>query len=738
VVPCIRERALGRDANRKSHVIRTCRAVLCILAFVLIAQQSVVRAETVAPASETPPHVEEFLKLLADPAVQKWLAGQQAEVSKAAAVQPPLTHPADVAAERLAAVRGHLMALAAALPRLPAELAKGWRTLRDESSRRGLLEFLGVCVLFVGLGLGLQGLYGLAIRGKRDRLFESNPATERDRVLVLARRLIYGLGGVAAFALGSIGPFLFFEWPPLLKTTMLALILAVLLYLIVRVILCACLAPAEADPGHEPFRVIPLESGAARYWTRRLTQTAAVFAFGWALAKILHTLGLSREVVQLIAYAIGLGLLALGLDMVWRHGRAFASGFHEASPARWRIDSRAMAWLLTAYFLLIWVTWVAGTMNLFWLLSVSGLLIATVRFAQRAVNHLFPTEITETGAEMRTMTAAVVERTIRVLLIAAALLLLAWGWDIEFEQMAERDTLTMRLLRGAFSAAIILLVADFAWQVLRALIDNRIARAHIEGVTEQSEVERRMRLRTLLPIVRNVVFVTLAVVAVLMALSALGVEIGPLIAGAGIVGVAVGFGAQTLVKDVISGMFYLLDDAFRVGEYIESGNFKGTVESFSLRSVKLRHHRGPIFTVPFGELGAIQNMSRDWVIDKMLIGITYDSDIEKARKIIKKIGLELAEDPEFKNDVIEPLKMQGVENFSDFAVQLRLKMKTKPGAQFPMRRRAFALIKQAFDANGIKFAFPTVTVAGKAGEGEIAAAQEMLSLQSAAPRAATA
>src|ERR671912_508311 len=141
-----------------------------------------------------------------------------------------------------------------------------------------------------------------------------------------------------------------------------------------------------------------------------------------------------------------------------------------------------------------------------------------------------------------------------------------------------------------------------------------------------------------------------------MALSALGVEIGPLIAGAGIVGVAIGFGSQTLVKDVFSGVFYLLDDAFRVGEYIQSGSYKGTVESFSLRSIKLRHHRGPVYTVPFGELGAVQNMSRDWVIDKFQINLTYDTDLEKARKLIKRIGQDLAEDPEFARQIIEPLK----------------------------------------------------------------------------------
>jgi small-conductance mechanosensitive channel len=214
-----------------------------------------------------------------------------------------------------------------------------------------------------------------------------------------------------------------------------------------------------------------------------------------------------------------------------------------------------------------------------------------------------------------------------------------------------------------------------------------------------------------------------------MVLSALGVEIGPLIAGAGVIGVAVGFGAQTLVKDIISGVFYLLDDAFRVGEYIQSGSYKGTVESFSLRSVKLRHHRGPLYTVPFGELGAVQNMSRDWVIDKMQIGITYDSDLDKAKKLIKQIGKELAADPEFGPKIIEPLKMQGVEQFGDYAIQIRMKMMTKPGEQFPIRRKAYAMIKKAFDANGINFAFPTVQVAQ--GDEDAAVARQAMEIAKA-------
>jgi small-conductance mechanosensitive channel len=293
--------------------------------------------------------------------------------------------------------------------------------------------------------------------------------------------------------------------------------------------------------------------------------------------------------------------------------------------------------------------------------------------------------------------------------------------------MSGRDTLLTRLLRGALSSVVILLVADLIWQVVKSLIDRRLSQTEALSPPGTEAAVRQARLRTLLPIFRNVIFVVLAVVAVMMALSALGVEIGPLIAGAGIVGVAVGFGSQTLVKDVISGIFYLLDDAFRVGEYIQSGSYKGTVESFGFRSVKLRHHRGPLFTVPFGVLGAVENMSRDWVIDKMTVGVTYDADFDKAKKLIKQIGKDLAEDPEFAPNIIEPLKMQGVEQFGDYAIQIRLKMMTKPGEQFAIRRRAYAMIKTAFDENGIGFAFPTVRVADRE-EAEPTAGHQALKL----------
>ncbi len=286
-------------------------------------------------------------------------------------------------------------------------------------------------------------------------------------------------------------------------------------------------------------------------------------------------------------------------------------------------------------------------------------------------------------------------------LIVSGAIFLAYAWHIDLVDLTLGDSVATRLLRGAFSVIIIGLLADFGWQLTKGAIDRKLEQLPT-STNENTEAGRRQaRLRTLLPILRNLLSIVLLVMVALLVLATMGVNIAPLIAGAGVVGVAVGFGAQTVVKDIISGMFYLVDDAFRVGEYIQSGNFKGTVESFSLRSVKLRHHRGPLFTVPFGQLGAVENMSRDWVVDKLKVGVAYNSDLIKVKKLIKKIGEALKSDSELGPKILETLKMQGVDEFGDYAIEIVMKMMTKPGEQFAVRRRAYAMIKEAFDANGV-------------------------------------
>jgi small-conductance mechanosensitive channel len=221
---------------------------------------------------------------------------------------------------------------------------------------------------------------------------------------------------------------------------------------------------------------------------------------------------------------------------------------------------------------------------------------------------------------------------------------------------------------------------------------------------DDDERRRRARLRTLLPVLRNFALFIVLVMASLSALAAMGLQIGPLLAGAGVVGIAVGFGAQTLVRDILSGVFFLLDDAFRVGEYIESGGIRGTVESFSLRSVKLRHLNGQLHTVPFGDLKAITNYSRDWVVETLHVVVTYDTDLELLERVVATVSDELMADPVMAAELIEPLKSLGVQAMVDTGIQIGLTFKTRPGRQYAVRRAVFSQIKSAFATHGIRFA----------------------------------
>jgi len=191
---------------------------------------------------------------------------------------------------------------------------------------------------------------------------------------------------------------------------------------------------------------------------------------------------------------------------------------------------------------------------------------------------------------------------------------------------------------------------------------------------------------------------------VLIFLSSIGVDIGPLIAGAGILGIAIGFGAQTLVKDIVSGLFFLLDDAFRVGEYVTIGDTKGTVEKISVRSMRLRHHNGPLHTVPFGEIQTLTNWSRDWAIMKFEIRVPFETDVDMVRRIIKKVGQQMLEDEELGPFFLAPLKSQGVNRMDDSSFIIRCKFTAIPGNQFYIRREAYMRIQRAFEEKGIKFA----------------------------------
>jgi len=719
------------------HIVAICFAVAILaigpLTGALAATPKAGKPAASAKSEATPEKIQELMTLLADPNVRDWLEQE----SKAQAIQAresdtegnSVSHEFD---SHVAAIREHIVALGAALPDLPNQIETAHSLVSEDLGSHGRVKGLLMLAVFIGLGFGVEWLFRKATRTIRRRLDEHPLETVNDRLWFVATRFTFAVGVVAAFALGSVGAFLAFDWPPLLREMVFGYLMV---FLVIRVALVV--GHLLLAPHHERFRIIPTDTLAARFWCRRIAAFVGLFAFGWVEFGILTTLGLSLAGRQLIAYVLGLGLLAIALEAVWRRPVALVDTAEAPPHARYHLGHGAQNALLSIGVVLLWVLWVLHAMASFWLVLVVIILPLAIRVSRRAVQHLLRQPGSPQVAEGPPSVIAVcLERGIRALLFIGAAAVLAWSWGIDLAHLHEQNTWFGRLADGVLSAVIVLLVADVLWHAMKAVIDRRLAEAADPGQPNSDEARKRARMRTLLPIFRNILFVVVTAVAALMALSAMGVQIGPLVAGAGVVGIAVGFGAQTFARDVIAGMFYLLDDAFRVGEYIQSGNYKGTVEGFSIRSVRLRHHRGPVYTVPFSLLGAVQNQSRDWVIDKIAIGITYDSDLEKARKLIKQIGLDLQKDPEFAPLILEPLKMQGVDNLGDFAVQIRAKMMTLPGEQFVIRRKAYALIKKAFDENGIKFAFPTVQVAGEGEPATAAVAQRGLELTHPAAAAA--
>jgi len=297
-----------------------------------------------------------------------------------------------------------------------------------------------------------------------------------------------------------------------------------------------------------------------------------------------------------------------------------------------------------------------------------------------------------------------IRRFFRIFLIAFLFFgsMRLWGIDIQVGRM---------FTRSALSIVLILLLSFITWQLIKARIDQKLKE---EMPDDEEEAEEGgaggSRMGTLLVLLRKFVLAVMFVMVTLIILASLGVNIGPLIAGAGVIGLAIGFGAQTLVKDIIAGVFFLIDDAFRVGDFIETGGTKGMVEHISLRSLRLRNPRGPIHTIPFGSMGTVTNNSRDYIVSKLDFRVRYDTNVDKVRKIIKKINKKIMKDPEMGPVMLDKLKSQGVRELDDSAMIMRVKFKTIPGEQFVIRREVFRMMQESFKENGIEFAHRNVTV----------------------------
>jgi small-conductance mechanosensitive channel len=477
------------------------------------------------------------------------------------------------------------------------------------------------------------------------------------------------------------------------------------------------------QPDMPAARLCAASSEAAREMYYRVTAVTLVLIVGRALGQILIANGAPPE--ALAAYQL-CGLVLFVSALLWlvirseEAARQWLVGLSAAAPLM-GVLGRHWTWVAGSFFVALALTQaysaisgrvqVGGAMLLTLVLVVGVLFFETLM--QAFVRRLDSQLPGRTAASDTPKLPDVVARCVRVAVLIGVAVTIAQSWVVEVLGLASPDRWE-EITRSSRTAGLALFAAFVAWELFKYATEPYMARTSknpAEAVGDgDAAAAPASRISTMMPLLRMAAAILIVFLAVVIALENLGVDVMPLIAGASIFGIAISFGSQTLVRDIVSGIFYLTDDAFRVGEYIDAGRAKGTVEGFTLRSIKLRHQNGQVHTIPFGQLGQITNFSRDWLTVKFNLRFARDTDIEKLRKTAKKIGQDMIEVPEIRSEILAPFKMQGVADIVDNALLIRFKFTARPGNPAMIQREAMKRMFKTFPALGIEFAKEGATV----------------------------
>ena len=274
---------------------------------------------------------------------------------------------------------------------------------------------------------------------------------------------------------------------------------------------------------------------------------------------------------------------------------------------------------------------------------------------------------------------------------------------MDFNELLQK--LTQWFLTSGLRVLLIIVLTFIALRVAK-FVSTRLLTFSLKT----DDVEFKKRVDTLSSIIQNILFIAITFVAAIIVLGELGVEIGPVLAAAGIVGLAVGFGAQNLVQDVISGFFILLEDQIRVGDVVQIGDKGGVVEKVTLRTVILRDLSGNVHFIRNGQIQVVTNMTKEYGRYVFDIGVAYKEDVDHVIEVVKRVDEEMRNHPDFKDDILEPIEILGLDQFAESAVIVKARIKTRPIKQWGVGREFNRLLKKRFDEEGIEIPFPHVTL----------------------------
>ena len=715
----------------------------------------------VLPQNYTPEQIDEILARMSDDQVRRLLIE---ELQKTAAAQE--NKRAAAKGERITGffhrvenvcgfAISRIITLAYHVKNIPHDLGQVFNKLAGEKGISHLFLTALMILAIIFAGFGIERLFHRFTTGFRQKI-ETIPlmggllkfwSAVLKTLPELVGILLFGISSLILFFLiyGVTSPA-----RPLFLAGLAALLIARLL---------SSFSKMLCSPAVSRLRLISLSDQGAKDLHRHLVPLIWYFAFGYMAAHFFRRLKLEQDSFEIFSFAVVTGFTLMIAWMIWKNrsvvkqvllgdetrGSEGKCWFKEQVTGMWHI-------LALVYLAFIWLIWNGRLVILgpsFDNAFIVSLLIVPIFIAvDRAALWIIRATVTEIHvpseqsvtekpdpqdvpedeglllvAATREERALVgpeaekpEERYVRVahkitrviiILAMAFWMMSVWGFEIPFGSA---------MMNATFDILITLALAHIVWSFTTKLIQRKIQES-LPDKTEETEDEGDEwggvdygRGYTLLPLIQKFIGVVLVVMVTMITLSSIGVNIGPLLAGAGVIGLAIGFGSQKLVSDILTGLFYLIDDAIRIGEYIQAGSVSGTVEKITLRTLNLRHHRGMLQIIPFSDLGPITNFMRGGMVVKFNIVLPYDTPINKVRKIIKQVGQEMMVDEQFAEDLIQPVKSQGVRSVGDSVMTFRVKFTAKPGKHFVIRREAFRRITEALAAKGFHYAHRKVIV----------------------------
>jgi small conductance mechanosensitive channel len=682
-------------------------------------------ARAAEPAPVPPDELERLVHTLQDDSARAKLVEQLraliAAQRGAEKEKPPATEFFGQMSQQIDAFSGEILAGAAMVVDAPRLLDWARGQLSDGSARR----LWGGAASAFAIIFGAAAIAEWIVRWLLSRLLPRLPVRRSDSLPI---RIFFALFGLF-FALLPILVFAGTAYAALSlmleQMTRTGITLSILFNATVQSRLLLCVAKSALVPADAGAVFVPFDAETRNYlyiWVRRFALWAI---FGYAVPEAAWWLGVPGALYALMLKSAGLVLAILAVIFLLQNrmavGAWIAGGAADGSG--WTRIRRSLGeiWYLPAilYIVGIYLIYVLNIEGGFvYVLRATALSLMVIVVSQLLV-HLVQ-GLSRRGfsikPELKAQFPTLEHRANRYLpilsILASAVIYILAGltllqaWNVGTFGWFTSD-LGRRVVENALSVGIELLIALALWEILASAIER-----YLSGI-DASDAPRRTRVRTLLPLLRTAMLTVIMVLTSLIVLSHIGVDITPLLAGAGVVGLAIGFGSQALVKDIITGLFILLEDQIAVGDVVDVGkDHSGVVEAITVRTIRLRDQAGAVHAIPFSEVTTVKNMTRDFAYAVARVTISYSEDIDRVVEILREVSDQLMEDEALRPLILDPFDYQGVDALDASSVVLLVRIRTIASKQWVVGRAFNRLVKVAFEKHGIASRDPTQIVVG--------------------------